>query len=118
MTCLSFTIVVGPRRHSHYQVRVPRDSWPYFIVSDPRLPQPGGPVILPGTGFPFRRLLRLAGLRWRYSIRAYGPPQFVTRICVCWHEQDNYIVVFEVFTARSMKKTIRCYMAPCNLVEK
>jgi hypothetical protein len=45
-----------------------------------RLPQPGGsspriyipqeqggPVILPGTGFPFRRLLRLAGLRWRYS---------------------------------------------------
>jgi hypothetical protein len=27
----------------------------------------GGPVITPGTGFPFRRLLRLAGLRWRYS---------------------------------------------------
>jgi hypothetical protein len=43
-------------------------------------PQPGGPapriyipqeqhgrVIPPGTGFPFRRLLRLAGLRWKYS---------------------------------------------------
>jgi hypothetical protein len=43
------------------------------------LPQPGGPgpriyirqeqrgpVIPPGTGFPFRHLLRLAGLRWRY----------------------------------------------------
>jgi hypothetical protein len=28
----------------------------------------GGPYIPPGTGFPFRRLLRLAGLRWRYSI--------------------------------------------------
>jgi hypothetical protein len=27
----------------------------------------GGPVITPGTGFPFRCLLRLAGLRWRYS---------------------------------------------------
>jgi hypothetical protein len=27
----------------------------------------GGPVISPGTGFPFRRLLWLAGLRWRYS---------------------------------------------------
>jgi hypothetical protein len=27
----------------------------------------GGPVIPPRTGFPFRRLLRLAGLRWRYS---------------------------------------------------
>jgi hypothetical protein len=46
-----------------------------------RLPQPGGPGpriyisqeecgpdIPPGTGFPFHRLLRLAGLRWRYSI--------------------------------------------------
>jgi hypothetical protein len=29
-----------------------------------------GPVIPPGTGFPFRRLLRFAGLRWRYSIPA------------------------------------------------
>jgi hypothetical protein len=27
----------------------------------------GGPVIPPDTGFPFRRLLRLAVLRWRYS---------------------------------------------------
>jgi hypothetical protein len=27
----------------------------------------GGPVIPPGTWYPFRRLLRLAGLRWRYS---------------------------------------------------
>jgi hypothetical protein len=27
----------------------------------------GGPVIPPGTGFPLRRLLRLAGLGWRYS---------------------------------------------------
>jgi hypothetical protein len=25
------------------------------------------PIIPPGTGFSFRRLLRLAGLRWRYS---------------------------------------------------
>jgi hypothetical protein len=27
----------------------------------------GGPYISPGTGFPFRRPLRLAELRWRYS---------------------------------------------------
>jgi hypothetical protein len=66
------SLAAGSRQHSHSQVRVP--------VSDSRLPQPGGPgpriyipqvlggpVILPGTGFPFRRLLRLAGLRWRYS---------------------------------------------------
>jgi hypothetical protein len=51
-----------------------------FTLSGSRLPEPGGPgpriyipqeqggpVIPPGTGFPFRRLLRLAGLRWSYS---------------------------------------------------
>jgi hypothetical protein len=27
----------------------------------------GGPVIPPGTEFPFRRLLLLAGILWRYS---------------------------------------------------
>jgi hypothetical protein len=78
---MSFTISAGPRQRSHSQVRVPRDSWAYFIASDSRLPQPGGPgprIYIPqeqggpvkplDTGFPFRRLLRLAGLRWRYSI--------------------------------------------------
>jgi hypothetical protein len=79
-TGLPFTIAASPRQRSHSWVRVPRDSWPYFTVSDSRLPQSGGPgsriyipqeqggpVIPPGTAFPFRRLLRLAGLRWRYS---------------------------------------------------
>jgi hypothetical protein len=76
----SFTIAAGPRQRSHSHVRVPRDSWSHFTVSDSRLPQPGGPgprnyipqeqggpVIPPGTGFPFLRLLRLAELQWRYS---------------------------------------------------
>jgi hypothetical protein len=35
----------------------------------------GGPVTPPGTGFPFRRLLRLAGLPWDYS---NPPPHGVT----------------------------------------
>jgi hypothetical protein len=68
---LSFTISAGPRQRSHSQVRVPLDSRPHFTVSDSRLHQPGpgsciyipqeqgGPVILPGSGFPFRRPLRL-----------------------------------------------------------
>jgi hypothetical protein len=80
---LSFTIAAGPRQRSHSWVWVPRDSWPYFTVSDSRLPQPGGPgpciyvpqeqggpVMPSDTGFHFRRLPRLTGLRWRYS----GPP--------------------------------------------
>jgi hypothetical protein len=79
-TGLLFTIVAGPLQRSHSRVRVLGDSWPYFTVSDSRFPQPGGPgprihvaqgqvgpIIPPGTGFPFLRLLRLAGLRWRYS---------------------------------------------------
>jgi hypothetical protein len=62
---LSFTIAAGSRQRSHSQIRAPRDSWPYFTLSDSRLPQPGGPgpriyipqaqagpVIPPGTGFP------------------------------------------------------------------
>jgi hypothetical protein len=74
-TGLPFTIAAGSRQRSYSWVRVSRDSWPYFTVSDSRLPQlwgpgpriyipqeQGGPVIAPGTGFPFRHLLRLARL--------------------------------------------------------
>jgi hypothetical protein len=76
---LLFTIAAGPRQHSYSRVKVLWDSWPHFTVSDSRLPQPrgsgpciyipqgqGGPLITKLTGFPFCRLLRLAGLQWRY----------------------------------------------------
>jgi hypothetical protein len=76
-----FTIAAGPRQRNHSQVRVPRDSWSHFTVSDSRLSQHGGPgpriyisqeqgspVIPPGTGFPFRHILPLAGLRWRWPL--------------------------------------------------
>jgi hypothetical protein len=84
---LSFTIAAGLRQRKYSRVRVPWDSWPQITVSDSRLSQPGGPgprtyipqeqggpVVSPGTGFPFHRLLRLAALRWRYSNR---PPHKV-----------------------------------------
>jgi hypothetical protein len=83
---LLFTTDAGPRQRSHSQVRLTRDPLPYFSVSDTRFPQTGGPglriyisqkqgdpVVPQGIGFPFRRLLRLAGPRW--SIRT---PLFVT----------------------------------------
>jgi hypothetical protein len=76
---LMFTISAGPRQRSHSRVTVSRGSWPHFTVWDSRVPQPGGPgpctyilqengdpVTPPGTGFTFRRLLRLAGPRWSY----------------------------------------------------
>jgi hypothetical protein len=63
---------------SHSVVRVAQIH-NLILLSHLRLPQPGGPgpriyipqeqggpVIPPGTGFSLRRLLRLAGLRWRY----------------------------------------------------
>jgi hypothetical protein len=37
-TGLSFEYAAGPRQHSHSRVRVPWESWPYFTVSDLRLP--------------------------------------------------------------------------------
>jgi hypothetical protein len=77
----SFTTAAGHCQRSHSWVRVPRDSWSYFTASDSRLPYPewpgpriyvpqwqGGQVKPPGTEFPFRCLIRLAGLRWKYSI--------------------------------------------------
>jgi hypothetical protein len=64
----------------------------YTLLSHLRLPQPGGPgsriyipqeeggpVIPPGTGFTLRRLLRLAGLRRRYS----SPPPPDISLCLC-----------------------------------
>jgi hypothetical protein len=90
---LSFTIAAGRCQRSHFRVRVPRDSWPYFTVSDSRppnlegqvpifiFPGTGWPSYSPGTGFPFRRLLRLTGLRWMYS----NPPPHCSANCL----QDN-----------------------------
>jgi hypothetical protein len=37
-TGLSFTTAARPRQRSHFRVRVPLDSRPYFTVSDLRLP--------------------------------------------------------------------------------
>jgi hypothetical protein len=97
---LPFTIAAGPRQRSHSHVRVPRDSWPHFTVSDSRLPQhggagpriyipqeQGGPVIPPGTGFPFRHLLRLARLRWRHSTPT---PHGIVSICSEFRVQNYF----------------------------
>jgi hypothetical protein len=42
-----------PCQRSHPCVRVPRDSWPHFLFSNSRLPQPGGPgtcIYIPPPG--------------------------------------------------------------------
>jgi hypothetical protein len=67
------TIASGTCQSSHSWAQVPQNSRPYFTVSSETPPtggpgsriyipqEQGGPVIPPGTGFPFCRLLRLAG---------------------------------------------------------
>jgi hypothetical protein len=44
-TGLSFTVAAGPSQRSHSRIRVPRVSWPYFTVSDSRLPNLEGQVL-------------------------------------------------------------------------
>jgi hypothetical protein len=52
----------------------PQPEWPRLFI---RIPQwQGSPIIPPGTGFPFRCLIRLTGLRWRYS----NPPPHGTPV--------------------------------------
>jgi hypothetical protein len=41
-TGLPFAIAAGPRQRNHSWVWVPRDSWPYFTVSESTLSKPGG----------------------------------------------------------------------------
>jgi hypothetical protein len=53
-----------------------RASAPYIYIYIPE--QQGGLVIPPGTGYPFHRLLRLAGLRWKYSNPPLGGQQAAT----------------------------------------
>jgi hypothetical protein len=52
----------------------PQPGCPGFCIYTPQWH--GGPVIPPETEFSFRHLLRLAGLRWRYSI---PPPRVINK---------------------------------------
>jgi hypothetical protein len=54
-TDLSFTVASCPRQCSHFRVRV-SESWDSYHI-----------LLSQTRDFPFRRLLQLAGLRWRYS---------------------------------------------------
>jgi hypothetical protein len=66
----------------------------HVLLSHLRPPQHGGPGpriyitrnMPTGTGFPFRRLLRLAGLRWRYS---NPPPHGLNVIIQMWNSLNN-----------------------------
>jgi hypothetical protein len=61
------------------------------------LQEQGGPVIATCTGFPLRRLLRLAGLRWRYC----NPPP-------TWRERSLYTSIYPSGIGWSSPKSSQC----------
>jgi hypothetical protein len=79
--CSAVTHWIEPRRtHNHIllsymRLLQPGGPGPHIYI----LQEHGGPVIPPGTGFPFRRLLRLAGLRRRYT---NPPPHGANSCCI------------------------------------
>jgi hypothetical protein len=102
-----------------------------FTISDSRVSQPGGPgpriyipqggpVIPPGTGFPFRRLLRLAGLRWRHSTplpHGINPELFAPIVKITPrhgpHRKHLSSITACVFVSAETCLRIRCPETPC-----
>jgi hypothetical protein len=118
---LPFTMAACPPQCSHSQVWVPRDSWPYFTVSDSRLPQPGGPgpriyipqeqggpVIPQALGY----LLYCQTFLYNYFARTTQE----TQPLYCWegmftaplHSNGSYLIVACVFVAAGMCLPSRC----------
>jgi hypothetical protein len=68
---LARAVTLGSKSHrTHDHVLLSHFRLPLLEGPGPRIyiPQEQGvPIISPGTGFPYRRLLRLSGLGWRYS---------------------------------------------------
>jgi hypothetical protein len=63
-------------------------------------PEQGGPVIPQGTGFPFRRLLRLAGLRWRYS---NPPPRGLLNMYTSIYHGQSLFQKIELFMITAVR---------------
>jgi hypothetical protein len=79
----SFTIGGGSRQSSHSPVHVLQNSWPHLTIS------------FETTGFPFCRLSRLAGLRWRYSNPP--PPTCLRSWSWSWFTTDGQSVSRSIY---------------------
>jgi hypothetical protein len=130
---LSFIIAAGLRQRSNFRVRVPRDSWPNFTVSDSKLPQhwrpghrifipqeQGGPVIPPGTGFHFRRLLWLTGLGGDIRTRLHtGASLLATNywITVGRRQRSDLTILYSQFKdSRNLESLVIVFISPSNRV--
>jgi hypothetical protein len=108
---LSCTIAASPRQRSNSRVRVPRDTWLYFTLSDSRLLQPGGPgpriyipqkqggpFITPGIGF----FSSPSTIR-RATVEMFNPASPRHCLVTLIYDWTTYIV-----SRRIHRKQIRC----------
>jgi hypothetical protein len=95
--------------------RVQQDTWQYFTFSNlwdsPNLEgqvlvqEQVTPVILQGTEFSFRRLLRLARLRWKYFTRLHT---VVSSLCPMWGcEKVNIFSWVEFILRPTVSRPVR-----------
>jgi hypothetical protein len=96
------------------------------VISPAPNPQPGepvlriyipqeqaGPVIPPGTGFPFRRLLRLTGLPWRYaSPPLHGEHRYEYNITAVWIACGGNVPVAPAAIRRHPRRQQSQYLPP------
>jgi hypothetical protein len=83
LLCLARAVTLGyESRRTHDHILLSHLRFPHSKLGPgPRiyiLQEHSGPVLPPGTGFPFRRLLGLAGIRWKCS----NPPQLIFKLKV------------------------------------
>jgi hypothetical protein len=86
-TCLVFAKIIFLQSKVVSPASNPQPGGPGLCTSVPQ--EQGGLFIPPGTGFPFRRLLWLSGLRWRYC----NPPPHGE--CRHFIEENFYLNVHE-----------------------
>jgi hypothetical protein len=101
---VSFTIAAGPRQRSHSQICVPQDSWPYFTVSDSKLPQLAGPrhrIYIPRN-----RMARLypqalgSLLVASYNSQVSGSHPTLRLLSLFGNSSQQWLFLYNVFTRR------------------
>jgi hypothetical protein len=104
------TFASEPCQSNHSWVEVPHNSRPYFTVSFEThptwrarspclyLPGTGWPCYTPGHWLPFCRLLRLAELRWRYSIPPPHEARTASLTCPAYNKHQGTDRTFLLFS--------------------
>jgi hypothetical protein len=129
---LPFTIDAGPPQCSHSQIRMPRDSWPHFTVSNSRLPHSWGPgpriYTAKEQGGPVRPQALDSLFFASYDSQGYGggiQPRLYTFLSVLvsvWYDEgridnsasDSSYIVPCVFVAAGRCLSGRCLAVPVS----